>query len=153
MIRAIAVGLATLGMLAGFSISIVAHAETSAEYAMMGKKIWPSFICAVAAGILKDEEATKRLFNVGYEGGKKFIEALRDNKVTREDVSSSVAVAVTLRLKGPNSDFMLGSIWDGASGSFYDEMSEKCKLCISDDELKRMWVTNRYREMNCDFIK
>lgn len=39
----------------------------------------------------KDENEQRRLFDLGYEQGKKFIEALRNGKVESEDVNSTVS--------------------------------------------------------------
>ena len=153
MIRAIAVGLAIVGMHMGLSTSTVVHAETSAEYVLMGQKIWPAFTCSVAASILKDHEAQQRLFKLGYEGGKKFIGAIQENKVTEEELrSSGIGVNVLLSLSGPTPDFVMGTIWSQAADHFYDEISEECTSCMT-GEIRRMWVEKRYRDMNCDVIE
>lgn len=63
-----------------------AWAQTSAEYAVMGKKVTAVFECAALAQLAGDADEQKRLFTRGYEQGKTFIEALRSGKIEKQDV-------------------------------------------------------------------
>ena len=65
-------------------------ARTSAEYALLGRKVWAAFECAALAGIAGDADQQKRLFTLGYEQGKTFIEALRSGKIERQDLTHEV---------------------------------------------------------------
>lgn len=128
-------------------------AETSLEYAKLGQKIFPAFLCSIAAGHAQKTEAQQRLFMVGYESGMVFLDALQQGKVKREDISKTVAVAVTLSLKGPSIDFMLGRVWETAASHYYDELKENCDSCASDEALRRIKGADNYRKQNCEFMK
>ena len=67
-----------------------ALARTSAEYALLGRRVWAAFECAALAGIAGDADQQKRLFTLGYEQGKTFIEALRSGKIERQDLTREV---------------------------------------------------------------
>ena len=61
--------------------SALAHAETSAEYAKFGQKIWPAFTCALAAEKMNNNKANARFFKLGYDSGKTFLEAFIAGKI------------------------------------------------------------------------
>jgi hypothetical protein len=69
-------------------------AQTSKEYAVMGEKAYKAFRCSALASLAGDKFAGNkdeqhRLFQLGYEEGKTFIEALRNGKIEGEDVRST----------------------------------------------------------------
>lgn len=86
-------------------------AQTSKDYAVMGKKAYAAFECAALASFARDEDEQHRLFQLGYDEGKTFLEALRNGKIEAEDVNSTVPVGITLALEGPTADFILGRVW------------------------------------------
>lgn len=140
-------------LLVALLFALPVYAETSLEYAKIGQKVFPAFQCSIAAEHAKKPDAQKRLFFLGLESGRVFLEALQQGKVKREDISKTVAIAVTMRLKGPSIDFMLGRVWENATDYYYEKLTENCDSCVSDDGLKRMKGENNYREQNCEFLK
>jgi len=139
--------------LAVLLFALPVYAETSLEYAKIGQKIFPAFQCSIAAEHAKKPDAQKRLFTLGVESGRVFLKAVQQGKVKREDISKTVAIAVTMRLKGPSIDFMLGSMWEAALEHYYKKLTENCDSCVSDDGLKKMKGENNYRVQNCEFLK
>jgi len=140
-----------LGSLLFFSAP--AGAESSNEYAQMGQKVWPAYSCSIAAELANKTEEAKRLFTVGYNNGITFLNALKEGKVKREDVSSRVAMGLLLRLDGMSSDFIMGRNWEAASENFYDEMNQNCEGCILDDQRTQIYAENLFRKGNCVFLK
>ena len=133
--------------------SALAHAETSAEYAKLGQKIWPAYICAIAAEKMNDKEAHARLFKLAYDSGKTFLEAFIAGKIDKKDIQSRVAVAVTFRMQGPSIDFILGRIFEGAAEDYSDKIYDSCPLCLTDDDLAKMHATTDFRKMNCELLE
>jgi hypothetical protein len=66
--------------------------QTSKEYAMMAVKSWAAFECAALADVAHKKDQQQRLFDLGYQQGKVFIEALRSGKIDTEDVGGNVPV-------------------------------------------------------------
>ncbi len=88
-----------------------AFTETSMEYALMGSRAWSAFECVALADNAKKYEAEqKRLFYLGYDAGMAFIQAWRDGKIKKEDLSSQVPIYFLLMLQGENNDFSHSSV-------------------------------------------
>src|SRR3989338_1727967 len=84
--------------------------QTSKEYAVMSQELWSAMACSTWASKFDDQNETERLFMFGYEQGKKFLGAVRAEKITEEDWQSEVPVGISLSLAGPSDDFILGVI-------------------------------------------
>lgn len=130
-----------------------AYAETSSEYAKLSQKLWASFTCAMAAADMKDSKAQARLFNIGYESGKKFYEALTQDKINEKDVNSGVPVGVLWHLQGPNANFALGRVWESVADEYHQKVREECPGCNANDDLRKIRAEDRFREMNCGFLE
>lgn len=146
------INLTGLLIVAILGLSRSAYAEASKDYAIHGKQIVSAFMCSAVAGELKNKEEANRLFKLGYESGKFFLEAVNTGKVQNEDIDSIVPMIVTLRMRGPSIDFILGTIWDGTVSSFFDERDRKCEDCILDAARNTMWMGDKYRSMNCELL-
>lgn len=132
--------------------SALAHAETSAEYAKLGQKIWPAFHCAVTAGDMKDRKAQDHLFKLGYESGKRFLEAVDAGEVDQIDIRSTVAIGTTFRMRGPSIDFILGRIFEGVAEDYADKVNDSCPLCLTSDRLTQIHATADFLEKNCGVL-
>jgi hypothetical protein len=129
-------------------------AQTSKEYALMGKKAYSAFECSMLASYARNDGEQRRLFEIGYAQGKTFIEALTSGKVKPEDVNSTVPIGVTLALQGPNADFVLGQVWASAAKDVYDEIYRGFpdNHLPSNDE-KALAADNRFSSENCALIR
>jgi hypothetical protein len=129
-------------------------ARTSAEYALLGRKVWAAFECAALAGIAGDADQQKRLFTLGYEQGKTFIEAQRSGKIERQDLTREVPVGL-LGLDTPSAtsaDFVLGRVWEAvleeARKIAYDSESNP-----NGDEGLAAWLAlQHFRNKNCSLM-
>ena len=111
-------------VITGLSVTSAA-AQTSKEYAQMAKRAWSAFECAALAAQIDKKDAHERLFKIGYQLGKSFIEATLAGRVNRSDISSTVPVGFTMSMQGPTPDFMLGVIWTGAYDSAHQGIYEE----------------------------
>src|SRR4051794_25755725 len=59
-------------------------AQTSQEYAAKGPRLWAAFECASLAVVTGNAAQNQRLFKLGYEQGKIFLNALQSGKVKKE---------------------------------------------------------------------
>jgi hypothetical protein len=89
-------------------------AQTSHDYANMGRRLWAAFECAQWAHYAGRAEVETKLFKGGYEQGKAFIEALNAGKIEKSDLESEVPSTVRFWLQGPTPDFILGRIYEEA---------------------------------------
>lgn len=79
---------------------------------------------------MKDREEQERLFLLGYERGKTFIEAVQTKKVDRKDISGEVPIGMMLLLQGSTPDFMLGLVYESAQeNSLKDVLLSNGRLC------------------------
>jgi hypothetical protein len=140
-------------IIAALMCSQSAVAETSKEYALLGKKVVSAFLCSAVAREVKKSEEAGRLFNLGHESAKVFMEAANSGKIKREDAHSIIPMSVTMRMKGPSVDFVVGRIWEGTVSNLYDKLDRECEGCILQDKRKEIWMGNQYRSMNCDLLK
>jgi hypothetical protein len=120
----------------------------------MGRKVWAAFECAALAGIAGDADQQKRLFTLGYEQGKTFIEALRSGKIERQDLTREVPVGL-LGLDVPSAtsaDFVLGRVWEAvleeARKIAYDSESNP----NGDDGLAACLALQDFRNKNCSLM-
>jgi hypothetical protein len=107
-------------------------------------------MCSTAAENSGEQE---RLFMLGFNSAKGFLEAVLAEKVNRKDISSNIAIMLTMRMRGPSVDFIIDRLWETVTEHYYDELTKDCDSCISDKELKKMKGETAYREQNCQFLK
>ena len=126
---------------------IQALGQTSQQYALMGKKLWAAFACAAVTDIIGEDAEENRLFKIGYEQGKTFIDAIKSGKVEQKDLNNEVPITITFVLKGPNADFILGRIWE----TVIDEVTRDI-FAIDDKALQKNAARRKYSQMNCSLM-
>jgi hypothetical protein len=137
----------------GFAIAVLAilptqtWGQTSTQYALMGKKLWAAFACAATADVTGEEAEENRLFKIGYEQGKTFIDAVQSGKVEQKDLNNEVPLTVLFGLKGPSADFILGRIWEAV----IDEVTKDI-LDTNDKALQKVVARRKYSQMNCSLM-
>lgn len=128
-----------------------ATAESSKEYAMMGRTVWSAFECSSLASESNNPKEQDRLFKLGYRQGNKFIAALESGKMKKEDLNSSVPTVVLLLLQGPTPDFMLGRIFESAQTSALKDVY-KNDAHNDSKELRALTAGNRFASSNCEIV-
>ncbi len=126
----------------------VAMAQTSKDYAKLGRTAWNAFECSALASKSKNPQDQERLFHFGYEQGLRFIDAVRAGDVERQDISAAVPLAMALRLQGPTADFILGRVFEAAQKSALDSIYKAGETVVS-DELQLTLARNEFLNRNC----
>ena len=138
---------AGLVVLAFLVLPIQALGQTSQQYALMGKKLWAAFACAAVTDVVGDDAEENRLFKIGYEQGKTFLDAIKSGKVEQKDLNNEVPLTIVYVLKGPNADFILGRIWE----AIIDEVTKDI-FAIDDKVLQKNVARRKYAQMNCSLM-
>ena len=138
-------------LLIGLASTNVAMAQSSKEYALLGRIAWSAFECSSLASKSKNPKEQERLFRHGYEQGLKFIAAVRSGKVQRKDISEEVPLAVVLRLEGPTADFILGRVFEASQQSALEKVY-KTGETFNSDELQETIARNEFWKRNCQLI-
>jgi len=76
--------LGIIALLGGVIIAPAVAAQTSKQHALLGQKAWAAFECASLASHAKKPDEVERLFKLGMDSGRAFLEALRNGKITKE---------------------------------------------------------------------
>lgn len=124
---------------------------SSKEYAIMGQKSWSAFQCANWASKIGQQNDAEKLFMTAYNHGKIFLEALMAKKIDEKDISAEVPMGITLFLQGPNTDFILGRIFESAQESALKEVY-KTGNDFNSEELQKSIAENKYRDGNCKLL-
>lgn len=126
-------------------------AETSQDVARLGKALYIAFRCSALAGAMGEREEARRLFEMGYGDGTRFLKAVQGGIVSEADIRSTVPIAVTMRIEGPSIDFMLGRIYAAAEEDALDDVICGETECY-DDQLQRSIAGGKYERENCELF-
>jgi hypothetical protein len=129
-----------------------ASAQSSKEYAVMGQKLWAAFECAALATVAEEVDEQRRLFDLGYEQGKIFVQAIRNGKIEEKDLSGSVPVGVLWKLEGPNADFILGRIWESAFEQATKDAYDAYSKMMFDKGVLKQFAKNDFHKKNCSLM-
>jgi hypothetical protein len=125
---------------------------TSIEYARLGDKAWSAFECTALSSFLENDVSnTEKLFTVGYESGLTFIEALRKELVTDEDLQKEVPIGLSWQLGGPNSDFMLGKIYTTVEDNVLEDVFQDGDN-FNSKEVQLNIAESKYNRANCNLL-
>ena len=80
----------------------------------MGRVSWSAFECSSLASVMNEGKEQERLFALGYQQGKAFIDALQKNRIELKDRNEQVPSGFLLLLQGPTPDFVLGRVFESA---------------------------------------
>lgn len=80
----------------------------------MGRVSWSAFECSSLASVMNEDKDQERLFALGYQQGKAFIDALQKNRIELKDRNEQVPSGFLLLLQGPTPDFVLGRVFESA---------------------------------------
>ena len=117
----------------------------------MAKSTWSAFECSALADQSQNKQEQERLFKYGYQQGLTFIDAIRENKINKEDLSTEVPLMMGLLLQGPTPDFMLGRVFEGAVESALDNVF-KTGDTFNSDEMQKNIAKNEFWKRNCQLI-
>ena len=101
---------------------------------------------------MKDKNEQARLFMVGYQQGKDFIEAFRTNRIEPKDLKEQVPFLFLMRLQGPTPDFILGRVYESAKDNALKDVLTTSDGLTSDD-LQAKLAGNKFIKQNCRFLR
>lgn len=122
--------------------------------------MWAAFSCAVYAEISGEKKEYEKLFDLGYKAGRTFVDGVRNKTITEAEVKEA-PIGVLWYMAGPTTDFIVGRIYEAATGDAYDKVvkEDSAGLPILDpykwarDELKVMRAKNKYLSSNCTLVR
>ncbi len=100
---------------------------------------------------MKSRAEAERLFNLGYESGKKFLDALQSKLVERKDLSEEVPIGFILLLAGPSSDFVLGRVFENAQNEALKGVLRSGDQ-LNPDDLQKMLAQSKFTKQNCQLL-
>jgi len=147
----------TLPLLLLFATPVAAQDQSDARAARV---MWSAFECFQFARMSDDSSNAERLFGVGYEAGQRFLTALEAGEISEEDARATVPIGVTFLLGGPSHDFVIGRVFESATGDAFDDVVKENDLgfllpdskWIQDEVLQRSLAQRHYLQANCDAL-
>ena len=128
-----------------------AQAQTSREYAVMGRSAMSAFICSTLSAHVRNAKEQERLFLYGYKQGLAFLSALQSQKIDRKDINEEVPVGVVFLLQGPTPDFILGRIFEASQEAALKNVLMTAGQMNSDD-VQKLLAQSEYGKQNCRLI-
>jgi hypothetical protein len=126
-----------------------AAAQSSKEYAMMAKHAWAAFECSSFASVAGDKKEQERLFQYGYENGKEFLAALRENKIEQAHLLDTVQLRFLSVARGPTMDFILGRVYEWAQGSAVKRVSSSEGGKERPEDVQTIIAKIQFQKANC----
>ena len=132
------------------------RATEESKPALLGRTMWSAFECGAFAEDSGERQEAQRLYSFGIEAGRQFLVAVRAGSVTKEELSSSVPVGVTLRLGGASDEFIIGRIFEGALHDAMDRIwydsDDFTQSRPRSEELRKLAAEVLYRRGNCELV-
>lgn len=143
----------SFAMLFLFAVGNAAKSQTtSTDYALKAQISMSAFTCSILASVFDDRTESERLFKIGYYEGKLFLKALRENKISQEDLYSKVPSGFSWSGQGPNDDFIIGRVYETTVSSALENFYKEVAIS-TDEKTKNFMAKTKYREQNCVLIK
>lgn len=123
------------------------YGQSSKDLAAKGTLLWRGYECSELCRFLGDTVKGDTFFNIGFNEGKLFLKAIKDNKITKEDLHQVVPKSIDYILEGPSIDFVLGRIHMIVSETTIKEITKPNDKLVSTNEAK----INAHKELEfCD---
>lgn len=147
-------------LLLALAIWTVSH-PASAQDINRARLAWSAFSCGMFAKMAGDIDEQQRLFQLGYQNGREFLEAVMNQTISEEEMKGA-PIGVTMLLGGPSADFALGRIFESAIGDAYDTVVKRDSAgtllaepseWVMDDEVQKIIAKTKYQQSNCALIR
>lgn len=144
--------------LLAFAVSSFGPIQASAEEGIVriGQLAFSAWDCAALSALAGDDtDEFERLFFLGYENARLFLEAAKRGELSRE-AQSQVPMGLTLNLTGgPTTEFQLGALWARIEATVYDENWPQIEGASFDEmkQLQRSSSESAFRNANCELLK
>jgi hypothetical protein len=109
------------------SITVLNAAD---EKALLGRIMWSAFQCSAFAElsenlISENKNEQERLYLVGLNAGRAFLEAMKAGQISEQAVKEVVPINVLQRLEGPSNECVISKIHAAATGDVFDDIVKK----------------------------
>lgn len=162
--RSVMAALAALQLVLGAGcVDSSAVAESASGGVVTGdtaRLSWSAFECSVYAEMAgKDSKEQQRLFQLGYDSGRRFLDAARKGLLTEEEVRNRVPIG--FKASGPTTDFALGQVYGLISQEAYDRIVKNdarglprpIDQWVTDPEVQKVRAEGEYSTRNCALLK
>ena len=95
------------------------------EKALLGNVMWAAFQCSMFAELADEKADQDRLYLVGLNAGRIFLDAMKAGQISKQAVNKSVPISVLQRLEGPDNESIIGKIHAAATGFARDEIVQR----------------------------
>jgi hypothetical protein len=131
------------------------------EKARLAQRMYSFFHCSSLALLAGNDKEANRLFALGINDGRAFLAAVEKRQITQEQMSEHVPVGITLKMKGPSADFILGRVYESIRNDTYTEVVKLDDTgfplapdkVILDPEFRKMKSDRNFRRANCELLK
>jgi hypothetical protein len=127
------------------AFSSPSFAASDAELASLGNKMSNAFKCSIYASMFQDWKEQQRLFQIGLNAGRDFVEGMKG----RTDPNPSVGGMLAF-VRGVSTDFMVGSMYDSETTKALDEIPVEQRTDPAEEKTQAEKI---YRESNCSSIQ
>ena len=93
--------------------------------ALLGRIMWSAFECSAFAELSEYKTEQERLYLVGQNAGRAFLEAMKAGQISEQAVKDDVPINVLQRLEGPSNEFVINKIYAAATGNAHDDIVKK----------------------------
>jgi hypothetical protein len=121
------------------------------EKALLGNVMWSAFQCSAFAELAEEKNEQERLYLVGLNAGRTFLEAMKAGQISQQALNEAVPINVLQRLEGPDNEFVIGKIHAAATSRAYDRIVKR-KTGIWGPTQKQE-ARSTYTDKNCILIR
>jgi hypothetical protein len=140
-----------LPLVAATLAASITVSKAADEKALLGNVMWAAFQCSKFAELAEEKAEQERLYLVGRNAGRIFLDAMKAGQIPKQAVNESVPINVLQRLEGPDNESIIGKIHAAATGFARDEIVQR---------RHRMWgvtqkqeARNTFTDKNCILIR
>ena len=113
-----------LGVACNGTTATSAQRASESANADTGRLLWSALQCSVYAEMSQKPQEQERLFRLGYDNGKRFIDGVRSKTIGESEINE-VPIGVLSAMAGPTTEFVLGRIYEAAMQDAYDRVEKK----------------------------
>ena len=117
--------MSTAAIVLSLACASITALNAADEKALLGHIMWSAFQCSAFAELSENKNEQERLYLVGLNAGRTFLEAMKAGQISEQAVKDYVPISVLQRLEGPSNEFVIGKIYAAATGHAYDEIVKK----------------------------
>ena len=121
------------------------------ENALLGRVMWSAFECSALAELAENKSEQERLYLVGLNAGRTFLEAMKAGQLSQQAINELVPINVLQRLEGPSDEFVIGKIHAAATGRTRDEIVKRKRSIWG--VTQKQEARSNYGYRNCILIR